>query len=102
MDTAMKMLTRAARAILQEEESAKDARIVELERELAQAVAARDRLSTALTGFQLRRDRAESWARKYSAGNNAALALVQFLGHDEQSRVAITHPFDRWGISPKP
>ena len=54
----MKMLTRAARAILQEEESAKDARIVELERELAQAVAARDRLSTALTGFQLRRDRA--------------------------------------------
>jgi aminoglycoside phosphotransferase (APT) family kinase protein len=119
MDTALAAIKRSARAVLKDELRvlraqlralrADNASLAEqrdtLRQDLARASHHRDTLANELGRITDRARRSHAWAKQHAVqnGNRAALCLTDWtLNGTGGAGFGVVHPFDRWGISPKP
>lgn len=110
MDTVKNFAKRIARRILARELQRLHEDVVAAEAGCASAWKAVSRydstiskLHSRLSQNAMRLRAAKRWASNHSPANLEARALLEYLDHDVGGpSYGIVHPFDRWGISPKP
>lgn len=109
MDTVKNIIKRIAYRILRSDLEALHDDLVELKRDAAQARRARASAEHSLSVLQrrlseLRADRrtALAWVSDHSPANLEARALLESIGHEQDSGFGVVHPFARWGITPRP
>jgi hypothetical protein len=102
----MSLLNRLARRILRAELDELDSRLESYRRQVLLERAKANAYWSTLDNLQRAVAAMEPWARENAAGDIRLLAWAQLLKYTPHNGswtdTNCVHPFDRWGINPKP